>query len=103
VTASGGNEKTTALLSAGFYQEKGSLKNDKMDKYNLRLNIEHNLNNWAKIGATTQITHYAQNDRADNVLWRAATNVPLGKPYDENGKVNLWPLGTSANVSPLAD
>ena len=103
VTASGGNEKTTALLSAGFYQEQGSLKNDKMDKYNVRLNVEHTLNNWAKIGANTQITHYAQNERADNVLWRAATNVPLGKPYDESGNVNLWPLGEGANVNPLAD
>ena len=40
VTASGGTEKTTAMLSAGYYQEKGSFKNDKMDKYNLRMNIE---------------------------------------------------------------
>jgi TonB-linked SusC/RagA family outer membrane protein len=103
VTASGGNEKTTAMLSAGFYQEKGSFKNDQMDKYNVRTNIEHKFNNWAKVGVTTQITHYAQDERADNVLWRAATNVPLGKAYDEDGNVVEWPLGTSSQISPLAD
>ena len=43
VTASGGTEKTTALLSVGYYQERGSFKNDKMDKYNLRMNIEQDL------------------------------------------------------------
>ena len=78
VTASGGTEKTTAMLSAGYYQEKGSFKNDKMDKYNLRMNIEHKLGKTVKVGATTQITHYAQDERAENVLWRAATNAPLG-------------------------
>lgn len=103
VTASGGTEKTTALLSAGFYQEKGSFKKDKMDRYNLRMNIDHKLGKTVKVGATTQITHYAQDDRAENVLWRAATNAPLGKPYDEDGKVVEYPLGVNGQVSPLAD
>ncbi len=103
ITASGGSEKTVAILSAGFYQETGAFKNDKMDRYNIRMNVEHKVNKWFKIGATTQITHYAQDERAENVLWRAATNVPLGKAYDEEGKVNLWPLGQSGQVNPLAD
>ena len=103
VTASGGTDRTTALLSAGFYQEQGSFEGDNMRKYNLRLNVEHKINSVFKIGANSQITHYNQNERADNVLWRAATNAPLGKAYDENGNVNLYPLGQSGQVSPLAD
>ena len=103
VTASGGTEKTTALLSVGYYQERGSFKNDKMDKYNLRMNIEHKLGKMVKIGATTQVTHYAQDERAENVLWRAATNAPLGKAYDEDGKVVDYPLGKNGQVSPLVD
>lgn len=103
VTASGGTEKTTAMLSAGYYQEKGSFKNDKMDKYNLRMNIEHKLGKTVKVGATTQVTHYAQDERAENVLWRAATNAPLGKAYDEDGKVVEYPLGKNGQVSPLVD
>ena len=43
VTASGGTDRTTALLSAGFYQEQGSFEGDNMRKYNLRLNVEHKL------------------------------------------------------------
>ena len=103
ITASGRTSNTTAMLSAGYYHEKGSFKDDKMDKYNLRLNVEHKFNNFIKIGANSQVTHYAQNERAENVLWRAATNVPLGKAYDENGQVVLWPLGVTSRVSPLAD
>lgn len=103
VSASGGTEETAAMLSAGYYQEKGSFKDDQMHKYNLRLNIDHILNKYVKIGANSQVTHYVQDNRADNVLWRAVTNVPLGLPYDENGRVVLWPLGPTARVSPLAD
>lgn len=103
ISASGGTDKTTALLSAGYYQEKGSFKDDEMKKYNLRLNVEHKINSIFKIGANSQITHYDSDERAENVLWRAATNIPLGKPYDENGNVITFPLGESSRVSPLAD
>lgn len=103
LSASGGTEKTTGLLSAGYYQEKGAFKDDEMDKYNLRGNVEHHVGQHLKIGATTQLTHYAAYERADNVLWRAATNEPLGRPYDDDGRVVLWPLGRAGKVSPLAD
>jgi len=103
ITASGGTDKTQALLSAGFYQEKGAFRDDRMDKYNLRMNIDHRLSDYIKIGAQSQITHYAQDERADNVLWRAVTNIPLGTPYDEDGNVVTFPLGPNNRVSPLAD
>nr|WP_320059827.1 TonB-dependent receptor [uncultured Bacteroides sp.] len=103
ISASGGTENTSAFFSAGYYQEKGAFKNDEMNKYNLRINVDHKMGKLLTVGTTAQITHYATDDRAANVLWRAATNVPLGKPYDESGNVNLWPLGLSGKVSPLAD
>lgn len=103
VSVSGGNEKTTALLSAGYYREKGSLKDDILDKYNLRANVDHNFSNFFKTGANLQLTHYNGYERAENVLWRAATNEPLGLPYDSVGNINLWPLGRTGKVSPLAD
>ena len=37
------------------------------------------------------------------MLWRAATNAPLGKAYDEDGKVVEYPLGKNGQVSPLVD
>lgn len=102
-TVSGGSDKTTALFSVGYYREKGSLKDDILDKYNLRTNVEHKFSNAFKAGTNLQLTHYNGYERAENVLWRAATNEPLGLPYDSAGNVILWPLGTSGKVSPLAD
>lgn len=103
LSVNGGNENTTALLSGGYYRELGTFKNDQMDKYNLRLNIDQNVGDYVKLGTSSQITHYGGQNRAENVLWRAATNVPLGLPYDENGNVVLWPVGREGRVSPLAD
>lgn len=103
VTASGGSERMNALLSAGYYQEKGSFKFDEMKRYNLRMNLDYKFNPVFKVGATMGVTHYAQDDRAENVLWRAATNAPLGRAYDEDGHVIGFPLGKNGQVSPLAD
>lgn len=103
ITVSGGTNKTTGLLSAGYYREKGSLKDDILNKYNVRTTVDHSFSNVFKTGVSLNLTHYNGFTRADNVLWRAATNEPLGQVYDENGQVVLWPLGTSGKVSPLAD
>lgn len=103
ITVSGGSSNTRGILSAGYYQEKGSLRDDILNKYNVRAGVDHDFNAFFKTGASVNVTHYSGYERAENVLWRAATNVPLGLPYDENGEVILWPVGTSGKVSPLAD
>jgi len=103
VSVSGGTEKTTGLLSAGYYREKGSLKDDLLDKYNIRTVIDHNFSNIFKAGASLNLTHYNGYERAENVLWRAATNEPLGRAYNDSGRVILYPLGTAGKVNPLAD
>ncbi|TYR38023.1 TonB-dependent receptor [Sphingobacterium phlebotomi] len=103
LSISGGTDNTTALLSGGYYRELGSFKNDALDKFNLRLNVDQNIGSFVKVGTSSQVTHYDGSNRADNVLWRATTNVPLGLPYDDEGNVILWPLGREGKVSPLAD
>ncbi len=103
LSISGGNKHTKGLLSGGYYRELGTLKNDALSKYNLRLNVDQNIGSYVKVGTSSQITRYDGNNRAENVLWRASSNVPLGLPYDEEGKVVLWPLGREGKVSPLAD
>ena len=103
ITATMGNEKATSYLSAGYYNEKGSFADDEMKRYSIRMNADYKMYEFLKLGATAQVTHYNTDVRASNVLWRAATNSPLGKAYDDDGNVILFPLGTSFRVSPLAD
>lgn len=103
LSISGGTDNTTALLSGGYYRELGSFKDDALDKFNLRLNVDQNIGSFVKVGTSSQVTHYDGSERADNVLWRASTNVPLGIPYNDQGNVVLWPVGREGKVSPLAD
>ncbi|WP_423128286.1 TonB-dependent receptor [Gaoshiqia sp. Z1-71] len=103
ITATMGNEKATSYLSAGYYNEKGSFADDEMKRYSIRMNADYKMYDFLTLGGTAQVTHYATDIRASNVLWRAATNSPLGRAYDDEGNVILFPLGTSFRVSPLAD
>ena len=103
LSVQGGNDKTTAFASGGYYRELGTFKNDHLDKYNLRLNIDQSIKEQIKVGLTSQITHFDGSERASNILNRAVQNVPLGTPYDSEGNVVLWPLGREGQVSPLAD
>lgn len=104
VTVSGGSDKTRFMASLGYFNETGSLRNADFNRYTTRLNLDHNVAKWVKIGLLTQLTYSKQNVR-NNPLNQAMSAVPLGTPFDANGVVDLYPLidGAAGNISPLAD
>src|SRR5690606_33105774 len=55
ITVSGGTNKTTGLLSAGYYREKGSLKDDILNKYNVRTTVDHSFSNVFKTGVSLNL------------------------------------------------
>jgi len=58
LTVSNGNDKGNYLLSLGYYDDKGIIKQTGDTKYNLRLNSEHNLfNGRLKIGENLSATY----------------------------------------------
>ncbi len=99
---SGGNEKTKSVLSVGYYREEGAIK-DNYTRFNGRLNIDHELNKWAKTGIQIQATHTNQNKRKDP--FASANSIsPLGTPYDENGNIVVHPIaGDNSTINPLTD
>ncbi len=103
VTISGGTEKTQSLVSLAYLNEGGMYKNDNLDKYIVRLNLNHNLADWAKIGINAQLTYYNLDRRKDPIKLALYTS-PFGVPYDENGNINLYPIGGNTGIiTPLAD
>ncbi|MDR6337840.1 TonB-linked SusC/RagA family outer membrane protein [Filimonas zeae] len=103
VSVAGGNDKTKAFLSAGYFNEKGRLLNDVMKRYTVRLNLDQKVNNWMKAGIQSQITIYDNNTRPDQ-LFKATGLTPLGVPYDAAGNINLRPISGAPNqINPLAD
>lgn len=103
VSIKSGNEHLSSYTSLGYFTEKGVVKNDEARKYTLRSNVDYNVNKFVKTGLNSQLTYWDIDARDGNALQKAATRVPLGVPYDENGNVNLYPAGPSSYMSPLVD
>lgn len=103
VSISGGSIKTKAFASIGFFNEESMYRNNDYSRYNLRFNIDHQINTLIKVGLLSQVTYYERNGRRDP-LSAAITSKPLGIPYDENGQININPIAGAPNtISPLAD
>lgn len=98
---SAGTDKTNMYVSVNYFKEEGVLRNDNLNRYSIRANIDHSINNWLKIGTQNQITHYNINFRRDPLDIGYKIN-PLLEPYDEDGNYIFRPNG-GKDVNPLND
>jgi len=101
VGVSGGTDKTKIYFSAGYYHEKGVLKDDGFKRYSTRFNIDQTINSWLKAGISSQYA-YIDNDTRRDPFNQASKSLPLGQPFDSAGNVIVFPLGGS-QISPMAD
>jgi TonB-linked SusC/RagA family outer membrane protein len=101
LSVSGGTEISTFNYSLGLYDEKGLLKNDNLRRYNGSLSGNYKLGRNVKIGASIMYTFRDKNARQDP-LNQANKIIPLGKVYDDNGQIILYPANNTS-VSPIAD
>ncbi|WP_460995190.1 TonB-dependent receptor [Spirosoma harenae] len=96
-----GTDRLKSYVSVDYYNEKGILKLDEIKRYTGRLNVDYTINDWMKIGLSSQLTYYNQSVRRDP-LNQANKISPLGSLYDANGNFNYIMLdGQTAN--PLSD
>lgn len=99
-----GGDKTKVFFSTGYYKEEGMLRNNDMTRYNARLNYDQRISNAFKAGLLTQINYQKRNDRKDPLAYASTSIAPLGKPYNDDGTINLLPLGLAGTFrSPLGD
>lgn len=101
LSVTGGTEKTKIYASTIYSQDKGLLSNERRDRVALRLNIDQVINDWAKIGFTSNIT-YTDHDRGvKNTFTKALTSFPLGDAYDAEG--NIISEYINGQYTPLGD
>lgn len=96
----GGTDKLKTYFSLGYFNEKGLLRNDVLNRYTARLNLDYQVKKFLKVGIQSQLTYYDQNKRA-NPLGNASKISPLTRAYDDNGEIIIMPNGKHAN--PLLD
>lgn len=81
----GGSEKTNFTFSGSYYDYKGLVKDEAFTRYSIRLNLEHSVNKYIKIGAFTGYTHSEQ-ERGSSLFgsWRV---MPMGRFNDDTGEL----------------
>lgn len=96
-----GSERTQGYLSLGVYDETGILRSDELRRYSLRVNVDHSLSDYWKVGTHSQLTYFDR-DRRRNPLNLANKIDPLTAAYDANGDLIVFP-NNGKDISPLAD
>lgn len=84
----GGGSKTNFMASVTYNKTEGIMKDKDYERYSVRLNLNHSINKYVKIGAQTQYSHSVQNRGSDmekdNYVYRI---TPLGRLYNDDGTV----------------
>lgn len=88
LSVTGGTDKTRIFASTSYSRDEGLLSNEKLDRYTLRLNIDQQLFDWAKLSFTSNL-NYTNKDAGENKTFtRALSALPLGEAYNADGKIN---------------
>ena len=102
ISVSGGDAKTTFIVSLGYMDEQGLLRNDDLKRYNGRINLDHKITDNLTVGANLQYTYRDWNRRADNVYSQLIKMHSMAQPYLADGTILDKPseLSTS-HTNPL--
>ena len=80
----GGGKRTNFLTSVTYNKNEGVLKDEDFERYSIRLNLNHEINNYVKIGTQTQYSHSMFHRGNSRDHWRV---TPLGSLYEEDGSL----------------
>lgn len=98
----GGNEKTQYAMSFGYYDEQGVIENNWYTRYSFRINLDHMVNNWLKVGTSTTMSRQLRDIGSESTLKMALRNSPIGNAYDpETGEPQFYPTTDGVLTNPL--
>ena len=102
ISLTGGDNKTSFLVSFGYMNEEGLLRNDDLKRYNGRINLDHKLTKNLTTGVNLQYTMRDWDRRADNVYSQLIKMHSMAQPYLSDGTILDKPseLATS-HTNPL--
>lgn len=99
LSVSGKNDKTTYYLSGGWIQQNGAVRAATMDRFNFKVNLEQQLNNWLTMGTNVAYSRWHDVDITDNigvdrggVLLGTLATPPVIGIYNEDGTFTSNPF-----------
>jgi TonB-linked SusC/RagA family outer membrane protein len=96
LSVSGKNEGMSYFISGGYLQEKGYVANDNYKRYNFRINLESEINDWLSIG-TESFLATGDYSGISPSLTEIFRTQPWSPVYDANGEYLLTPNGSALN------
>ena len=107
LSIAGGSEKTQLSLALNYFNQDGVIINSNFSRYSLRVNLDHRVNNWMKVGTSllytnsfsdripTGQTSIDQGAVSGSILGAALSAPPNLLPYREDG--TIFPFGDQLN------
>lgn len=99
---SGGTDKTQVLVALNYFGQEGIVLNSRFDRYSVRINLDHEVKKWLRIGTTStfsrSINHRVQTGSVNNdgggltqsLIGAALSAPPILKPYNADGSIYSW-------------
>ena len=99
----GGSENTKSFVSASYYDQEGVIKESGYNRYQLRTNIDHKVNDYFKLGTTLNIS-YGKSENIKTSLSDVLRLNPVDPVYDTEGNYNFEDSFSGANfTNPVAN
>lgn len=96
-----GSEKTRIFTSFLYDRQEGLLKNEDMNRYAFRFNLDKDIFSFVSAGLTTNVSYTITNNGVKNTFTKALGAFPLGDAYDEKGNI-IYEYAEN-QYSPLGD
>lgn len=116
-SASGGTDKATYFLSAGYLDQEGIIDGSSFTRYNFRANVTYDITDRIKLGSVTNAA-LSNHDRLPanapyfgtppGIIYSALVHSPVVAPYNDDGTINQLNNqsylggGTTTASNPLA-
>ncbi|MCY7352757.1 MAG: TonB-dependent receptor [Cytophagaceae bacterium] len=108
LSVSGGTESTRFNVAVGYFRDIGIIAGQDFTRYTSRINLDQNIGKRFKIGTSTLGSYSERNGEDVNPYGQGAdfgalTENPLGRAYDDNGKLVFQPTRDGLRSNPLAE
>jgi TonB-dependent starch-binding outer membrane protein SusC len=103
LSVSGGNDKVTTFLSAGFFNQQGTIIGQDFKRYSLRYNVDYQATDKLKVGSSTTLSNAIQNRvetgfGSRSILANAIIRNPNLPVFNPDGSYSVDPLGVENPV-----
>lgn len=101
ISVSGSQNNTSYYTSLGYERNQGNTRGSGFEAIRARLNLESKINDYITYGINSQFTK--RDEGFVGYSSSISSSSPYGDIYDEDGNMNVYPMGNLNSYNPLID